>query len=48
MAGRNIRFESDLAEKLYLEVSALADVSQIRRSFISSQYIWKIWQKRWV
>ncbi len=42
---KDIRFESEFAHKLYIEVSAVADVSQIRRKYISSQYIWKIWQK---
>ena len=41
----DIRFESEFGKKLYLEVSALADVSRIRRKYISDKYIWKLWQK---
>ncbi|MBQ9442735.1 MAG: hypothetical protein K6E90_05935 [Lachnospiraceae bacterium] len=40
-----IRFESDLAKELYLEVSALADMKKIDRPYISLAYIWKVWQK---
>lgn len=38
-------FESDLARKLYIEVSALMDVRRIRRRYISQEYIWKLWKK---
>ena len=41
----NMRFESDLAHELYIEVSALIDTDRIKRSYISSDYIWKVWQK---
>ena len=41
----NVRFESELAHELYLEVSALIDTGKIRKSYISSDYIWKVWQK---
>lgn len=42
---KNIRFESDLARELYTEVSALADMKKIDRSYISLSYIWKVWKK---
>ncbi|MCR5778723.1 MAG: hypothetical protein K6G84_15090 [Lachnospiraceae bacterium] len=41
----NIRFESEMAHELYIEVSAIADTSKIRRKYISNNYIWKLWQK---
>ncbi|MCR5527445.1 MAG: hypothetical protein K6F39_08715 [Lachnospiraceae bacterium] len=41
----NIKFESELAHELYIEVSAIADTSKLRRKFITKDYIWKIWQK---
>ena len=41
----NVRFESDLAHELYIEVSALVDTDKIRRPYISSEYIWKVWQR---
>ncbi len=40
-----IRFESGLAKNLYIEVSALADMRKLDRPYISTDYIWKIWQK---
>ncbi len=40
-----IRFESDLAKELYLEVSALADTKKIDKPYISTRYMWKIWKK---
>ena len=40
-----IRFESDLAKELYMEVSALADMKKVDRSYISLSYIWKVWRK---
>jgi len=40
---KKIRFENDFARQLYTEVSALADVNKIKRSYISQSYIWKIW-----
>ena len=42
---KNIKFESDLAKELYMEVSALADMRKINRSYISLSYIWKVWRK---
>ena len=42
---KNIRFESEFARQLYIEVSALADVTKIKRSYISGKYIWKLWQR---
>ena len=42
---KNIRFESDLAKELYTEVSALADMKKIDRSYISLSYIWNVWKK---
>ena len=42
---KNIRFESDLAKELYMEVSALADMKKVDRSYISLSYIWKVWRK---
>ncbi|MCR4589958.1 MAG: hypothetical protein K5668_03995 [Lachnospiraceae bacterium] len=38
-------FETELARKLFFEVSALIDVSKIRRRYISEKYIWKLWKK---
>ncbi len=40
-----IRFESSLAKNLYIEVSALANMKNLDRPYISTAYIWKIWQK---
>ena len=42
---KNIKFESDLAKELYSEVSALADMKKVNRSYISTAYIWKVWRK---
>ena len=42
---KKIRFESDFAHNLYIEVSALRDVSKLRRTYITVDYIWKIWRK---
>ncbi|MCR4890836.1 MAG: hypothetical protein K5989_01425 [Lachnospiraceae bacterium] len=40
-----VQFESELAHLLYLEVSSLADVSKIKRTYISNKFIWKLWQR---
>jgi hypothetical protein len=45
MKKKDIRFESDLAKELYMEVSALADMKKVDRSYISLSYIWKVWRK---
>ncbi|MCR5773913.1 MAG: hypothetical protein K6G42_02390 [Lachnospiraceae bacterium] len=42
---KKIRFESELAKELYMEVSALADTKKIDRPYITVPYIWKIWKK---
>lgn len=42
---RKIKFESDLAKELYIEVSALADMKRVDKPYISESYIWKVWQK---
>ncbi len=40
-----IRFESSLAKQLYLEVSGIQDTKNIDRKFITTDYIWEVWQK---
>ncbi len=41
----DMKFESEFAKELYMEVSALIDTTKLRRRYISSQYIWRVWQK---
>ena len=38
-------FETELARKLYIEVSAFINVDRIKRRYISQDYIWKLWKK---
>ena len=38
-------FETELARKLYIEVSAFVNVDRIKRRYISQDYIWKLWKK---
>lgn len=40
-----MKFENVFAKQLYLEVSAIQDMTKIDRSYISLSYIWKVWQK---
>ena len=42
---KKIKFESNFAKQLYIEVSALQDMKKVNRSYISQEYIWKVWQK---
>ena len=42
---KKIKFESNLAKQLYIEVSALQDMKKVNRAYISQEYIWKVWQK---
>ncbi len=38
-------FETELARELFMEVSALIDVTKIKRRYISQKYIWKLWKR---
>lgn len=40
-----IRFDSPFTKQLYIEISAIWDVSGIRRHYITRDYIWAVWQK---
>jgi len=43
---KEIQFESPLAKQLYLEVSGMQEnMRKIDRKYISTQYIWTVWQK---
>ncbi|MBO6137117.1 MAG: hypothetical protein J6O71_00750 [Lachnospiraceae bacterium] len=42
---KKIRFETSFAEQLYIEVSAIQDMKKVNRSYISQDYMWKVWQK---
>ena len=45
MQVNNIKFENDFARQLYFEVSGIQDMKKINRSYISQDYIWKVWQR---
>lgn len=40
-----IRFENSFAKQLYLEVSGIQDTKKIDKRYISTAYIWEVWQK---
>lgn len=40
-----IQFENAFAKQLYLEISGIANMKKINRSYISTEYIWAVWQK---
>ncbi len=45
MKMKKLRFESDLARQLYTETTALARLDNLKRDYISQDFIWKLWQK---
>lgn len=40
-----IQFDSPFTKQLYLEISAIQDVSVIDRPYMTRDYIWAVWQK---
>lgn len=40
-----IQFDSPFTKQLYIEISAIQDVSKINRQYITRDYIWAVWQK---
>lgn len=40
-----IKFDSPFTKQLYLEISAIRDVSVINRPYITRDYMWAVWQK---
>ncbi len=38
-------FETELARELFFELSALIDVEQIKRRYISQKFIWRLWKR---
>ncbi len=40
-----IQFDSPFTKQLYIEISAIQDVSAIDRKYITRDYIWAVWQK---
>ncbi len=38
-------FETELARKLFFELSAIIDVTRIKRRYISQKYIWRLWKR---
>ncbi len=43
--SKDIEFETPFARQLYIEVSGIQDMKCITRRYISTEYIWAVWQK---
>lgn len=40
-----ITFENSFARQLYLEISGVQDMRSIKKSYITQEYIWGVWQQ---
>ncbi|MCR5487818.1 MAG: hypothetical protein K6F35_09875 [Lachnospiraceae bacterium] len=43
--AQKIRFDSAFTKQLYIEVSAIQDMSSINRPYIRRDYMWEVWQQ---
>lgn len=41
----DMKFDSKFTKQLYYEISAIQDMTEIDRPFMTLEYTWAVWQK---